>query len=132
MPSLAALMATLSIAAAVAVTTPASAMPDCITMDANPIPTVCQGGTATLAITLKNGCSESKRASLTFDLDKETIRDKGELVMEALESVQRQVLLPLSVSIPSGRHTVTIHLKDAAGNTSSTEVYLVVERCSNR
>jgi hypothetical protein len=124
-------MVSLAMAAAAAVSAPAKAAPDCITTDINPIPTLCRGQAATLGVTVANACSESKRVALTFDLDKETIREKGEMVMEPLESIQKQVLLPLPATIASGRHTVTIHVKDAAGNVSSTDVDVVVDRCSN-
>jgi hypothetical protein len=121
------LVASLVLAAAAA--TPVKAEPDCIKMDVNPIPTVCQGQAPTLGVKVQNACSESRRVAMTFDLDKEAIRDKGEFGIEPLESLDKQVLLPLPATIASGRHTVTIHMKDAAGNATATDVDFVVERC---
>jgi hypothetical protein len=125
------LLVSMALVAAAGAATPAKAVPDCIRMDVNPIPVMCKGQAATLGVTVENACSAEKRVALTFTLDQETVREKAAVVIAPLESIEKEVLLPLPATIASGRHTVTVHVKDAAGNTASTDVYLVVDRCLN-
>ena len=129
--SVQALLASMAFAAAVAAA-PAKAVPDCVTIEVNPVATLCQGQSATLGVSMKNGCSGSKRVALTFALDKETIREKAEVVIDPLETIDKEVFLPLPATIASGRHTVTVHLRDAAGNVASTDLDVVVDRCGVR
>jgi len=116
------------LAAATAVT-PAQAVSECITLTVNPVPTVCQGQSPTLGVSMVNSCSEAKGVGLTFDLDTKNVREKAEVTIEPLETLDKEVFLPLPAKTASGRHTVTVHMRDAAGNVASTDVYVVVDRC---
>jgi hypothetical protein len=111
---------------------PALAAPDCIQMDLSRIGTLCAGEPTMLNMTVENACSASKRVSLTFAVDHETIRERAAIVVEPLETLAQHVLLPLPATIESGRHVLTVSVKDAAGNVRSTDVDLAVDACTNR
>jgi len=123
------LIAAAALIAAAGAVTPAQAVPDCVSLNVNPIPTLCRGQSATVGVSMVNACSAATRVGLTFDLDNKNIREKSEVVIDPLETLEKEVFLPLPASIASGRHTVTVHIRDAAGNVASTDVDVVVERC---
>jgi len=106
--------------------------PDCIQMDLSRIGTLCSGQPTELNLTVQNACSAPKRVSLTFAVDRETLRERSAIVVEPLETLAQHVLLPLPATMGSGLHTLTVSVKDAAGNVRSTDVDLSVDACSGR
>lgn len=105
------------------------AAPECIQMDLNPMRTLCVDQPTSLSLSVSNACSTSKRVTLTFAVDHEAIREKAPIVVAPLETLAQRVLLPLPSSVRSGLHTLTVSVKDAAGNVRSTDFDLTVASC---
>jgi len=105
------------------------AAPECIQMDLSRMRTLCADQPTSLNLSVQNACSTSKRVTLTFAVDHETIREKAPIVVAPLETLAQRVLLPLPSTVRSGLHTLTVSVKDAAGNVRSTDFELTVASC---
>jgi hypothetical protein len=111
---------------------PANAAPDCIRMDVSRVGTLCAGQPTTLGVTVENACSSPRRVALTFAMDHETLREKEAEIVEPLETLSKDVFLPLPSTLTPGIHTLTITLRDAAGHVGTTDLDLKVESCARR
>jgi len=118
-----------AMAAALGVNVPARAASDCIQFDLGRIGTVCRGQPATLKVQVSNICSESKRANVKFAIDRVDLRGKEAMVLAPLETISRDILVPLPVTTQAGLRALTITVDDIAGNVDQTNVALNVEPC---
>jgi hypothetical protein len=105
---------------------------DCIEADLSRVGTLCTGQPSTLEMSVYNACSTGSRVTLTFAVDHETIRERSAVEVAPLETLAQHVLLPLPQTVTSGVHTLTVSVKDAAGNVRSTDLDLTVDACDGR
>jgi hypothetical protein len=106
-----------------------TAGPECILLDLSRVKTLCTGQPTTLNLSVLNACSTPKRVTLSFALDRETVREKAPIVVAPLETLAQRVLLPIPSTTRKGLHTLTVSVTDFDGSARSTDVPLPVASC---
>jgi hypothetical protein len=108
----------------------ARAASDCIAIEGSRPTDWCTGQLAALRVDVRNDCSAPRRVGFTFALDHEPIRAKTAGIVPAGSTLPKEVLLTLPAGVSAGLHTLTVTVRDASGNVTSTETDVTIESCA--